>query len=302
MLFLVSLFAVADVAAYGENVCRDRPCIQVGVFNLEWFGTERRGPRSARWPLRSARAVKQIARLVTDTLDLEVVVLLEINTWSNRATWLVSALEEKGYESRWTGNPQQNIVIAFDTQAVKAIEPFKALPSELDIEADSGCNLRSPVAQRLRAGKFDFYVVGVHLAPLTNSVCAGRVRTAQAVSLAAQVGTLAKKEGDVVVMGDFGAAPAAVSLAALLEGGLKALTEKRYRSKPSYNVSALNDGRGALSDHLMTFAATRDAEWVGKSTMIFSPPSAPALRRKYLRYTSDHVPVWTSFYTDEDID
>jgi hypothetical protein len=304
-LVLCLLLLASAARGYGEDLCSDRPCVQVGTFNIEWLGTPNRGPESRPWPLRSRRAVEQIAALITRDLDLEVIVLLEINTWSDRAAWLFAELARAGYEVRFEGNARQNIVIAFDRDEVQPMGPYRVLEVATRFDYGDGCrsqDLRKPIAQRLRAGAFDFYVVGVHLKSQLGGDCADRVRTDQARELIPAIERLRASEADVLIVGDFNAERNDASLAPLIHGGVEPLTAKRFLAAGSYDVSYIGGRYRSLIDHVMAFSATREHNWVPRSTAVFSPPSRPSERKRYLRHTSDHVPVWASFYADGDDD
>src|ERR1044071_6114791 len=89
------------------DLCGGSPCIQVGTFNIEWFGTN----DMQKHRHRSQAVINQIADLIATTLDLEVVVMEEINSQSQEFGKLEEALGAKGYKLRSgsTGG-EQNVV------------------------------------------------------------------------------------------------------------------------------------------------------------------------------------------------
>lgn len=303
------LAQTAGPAAANSNTCEGRPCIQVGAFNVEWLGTRRRNcedqndPRTC-WPLRSHREVTQIADLFTQTLDLEVVALVEINTGSQQFRWLKEIAAERGYEARWEGDAMQNVVLLWRTDRVDLQGTVAALDVRTSFQLSGGCrssNLRAPLAAQFRAGAFEFVVLAVHLKAQIGGDCADRVRAEQAKDIVAKLSELRARDKDIIVIGDFNAELNDASLKPLFDAGFGPLTTSRNRSPTSANVSYLKDPYRNVIDHLMILPAS-ERDWVARSTTIFQAPTEPAALTKYLRHISDHAPVWASFFTDTDSD
>src|SRR5215213_716399 len=189
------------------DLCGGAPCIQVGTFNIEWFGTN----DMQKHKHRSQAVINQIADLIATTLDLEVVVLEEINSQSQEFGKLEEALGAHGYKLRSgsTGG-EQRVVIAYDDDEVDLVGDVTELDVRSSFNLSGGCSssgLRRPLMAQFRAGEFDFVLVGVHLKSQLNGDCADRVRREQSKDLIREIDELvgSSNEKDVVVAGDFNA-------------------------------------------------------------------------------------------------
>ena len=101
LLVLMTVAAAGGLSAqvtHEPAVCSTEPCIQVGSFNIELLGKARRPYGGQDRPLRTRAQVEELAVLVADGLDLEVVVFQEINTASQQWGWLKDSLEDRGFE------------------------------------------------------------------------------------------------------------------------------------------------------------------------------------------------------------
>jgi endonuclease/exonuclease/phosphatase family metal-dependent hydrolase len=301
-------------APSGGDACGGRPCVQVGTFNAYWLGADRRYQR----PLRTADEVRRMAELLADDLDLEVVVLQEVNAEvdrqddgtvfsSDRYRWLRDALAERGYRLQaGDSGDAQRVVIAYDADEVELLTPAEDLPVRDGFSFDAECGrdgLRRPLAARLRAGAFDFWLVGVHLKSKRGGECSDRIRDGQARDLVEAIDGLVRESGeaDVVLAGDFNATADEASIAALRSpGSFTPLTLPLYRGRGSGKVSYLIEPYRSLIDHLM-IRRRHTAEWVERSTVVYPVGKGAALER-YNGLYSDHAPVWASFYTDRDDD
>lgn len=310
LLFASVLLLTASAGwAAGENVCNNRPCIQIGAFNIEWLGTPnfrgcQQGVPNSCWPLRTRNEVSQIADLFTRVLDLDVVTLIEINTSSRQFGWLKEIAASRGYDEFHVGNAQQNVVVMWRRDRVQARGQSRALEVRTSFSLPGNCRsngLRAPLAVPLKSGNFDFVVVGVHLKSQRGGDCADRVRAEQAKDIVGRLTELRQDDPDIIVIGDFNAELSDTSLRPLFAAGFQSLTQAQLRSPGSGPVSYLKEPFRSVIDHLMVLENTR-AEFVPRSTTIFSAPASQTAYEKYLRHISDHAPVWASFYTDRDDD
>ncbi len=298
-------------AASPTDTCDGRPCLQVGTFNAFWLGTQRRWEM----PLRTPQEVRRIAAWLADDLDLEVIVLQEVNTSvhgledgelvfaPDRYRWLREALGQRGYRlmAGETGRAQR-VVIAYDSAEVELLSPARELEVKnfFDFGEDCRSATRRPLAARLRAGSFDFWVVGVHLKSRREGECSDRIRSQQVAQTAAAIERLVADsgEGDVILIGDFNALSDDPTTAALRASGFQELTRSRHRARGSGGISYLVGQYKSLIDHVMIRPAT-SAEWVAESTVIHDPGRG---HQDYVEVFSDHAAVWTSFTTDRDDD
>jgi endonuclease/exonuclease/phosphatase family metal-dependent hydrolase len=307
----VILFVLAGLfpAAFGRRAlavdpCGDTPCVQVGTFNVEWFGTT----DTSKHKHRSTLVVQQIADLIATQLDLEIVVLEEINSQSAEFDRLETALEAQGYKlaSGVTGR-EQRVVIAYDDDEVDLVDEVRELDLRVSFNLSGGCRssgLRRPLAATFRAGEFDFMLIGVHLKSQLGGDCADRVRREQCKDLIAKVDELVEASGekDVIIAGDFNATFDDSSLNPLLQStGFRALTRPSRRAKGSNSISYLEKPFQEIIDHLVV-RLDDTPEWIVKSTFIFNPPSEATLLKRYLDFISDHAPAWASFDTAADDD
>ena len=93
ILLLTALAAqVKNPAIAEDNV------IQVGTYNLELFGSNRRNYGGMPRGPRSDDQIRQIADRITSQLDLEIIAFQEINTTSQEWNKLKSYLRESGYQ------------------------------------------------------------------------------------------------------------------------------------------------------------------------------------------------------------
>ena len=314
LLLLVFPALQRSVLAQIPDFCNGRQCIQAGTFNIEWFGTT----DTSKHQHRSKLAVSRIADLIADTLDLEVVVLEEINSESEEYEWFTEFLKERGYELRSgvTGG-EQRVVIAFDTDEVSLLndaegEGVKEMNVRSDFDLGGGCrssNLRLPLYGKFKAGEFDFVFVGVHLKSQRRvdgannpEQCPDDIRRAQAQDIVAALPDIMSElnDQDVVIAGDFNATISDPSLSPLLSSaGFAALSTSSRRASGSNSISYLKVPFQEIIDHVF-IRLGNTTEWANRSTFIFNPPTNQTLLNKYLKFTSDHAPVWTSFFTDGD--
>lgn len=296
--------AATPSGAAAQEQCGGRPCIQVGTFNIEHFGNDERRNRPD-------EVVDEIADLISDRLDLELVVLQEIDARSRDFARVSERLRAKGWQlASGRSGGQQNVVIAWDTAAVTLIRHGAEgvgelpVPDRVDVGGGCGDDVRRPLAGHFRAGRFDFVVVGVHMksqiAPDGQpEECADRIRAEQGRQVMAAARRLGDRvrEDDLVLIGDFNARLGEASMAPFGDAGFDALTRIPHRTRESGVLSYLRGRFRSLIDHaLIRPRATR--EWAPGSTVIWKEADEP----RHVREISDHAPVWTSFFTDRDLD
>lgn len=308
--FVVLLFVAGTVAGQPPGFCGTQPCIQVGTFNIEWFGTT----DTSKHAHRSHTTVNQIANFIANTLDLEVFALEEINVESQEYQWLREALAQKGYQLRSVGTSggEQRVVIGFDADEVTLLNDnggggIRAMNVRSDLNLGNNCrsnNMRLPLYGEFRAGQFDFVFVGVHLksqrgvdgAP-NPAQCADNIRRAQAQDIVNALPQLLQNLGeqDVIIAGDFNASLEDTSLNPFfMSGGFTSLTRNAARAPGSNSISYLKEPFQEIIDHVL-IRTPQTTEWATRSTFIFNPPSNPT---NYLKFISDHAPAWTSFRTN----
>ena len=282
------------------NLCGSVPCIQVGTFNIEWFGTTDLSKHAHR----SQLAVTQIADLIATTLDLEVLVLEEINSQSQEYEQLKTALAAHGYKlSSGTSGGEQRVVIAYDDDEVDLIDDVTELNVRSDFVLSATCKsfgLRRPLMAKFRAGQFDFVFIGVHLKSQLGGPCADQVRKEQARDLIAKVNEIvnSSSEKDIIIAGDFNATSEDNSLAPLLVNtGFRDLMKPSRRANGSNSISYLKAPFQEIIDHVL-IRLDPTTEWLNKSTFIFNPPTNQTQLNKYLKHFSDHAPAWSSFKTN----
>jgi exonuclease III len=305
LLILVLCSTIFTNTALAQNFCHGKPCIQVGTFNIEWFGTT----DLSKHQHRSKPTVKNIASFIADTLDLEIVVLEEINSESEEYTWLQDALATRGYQLRRIGDTggEQGVVIAFDADQVSLIGEVKEMNVRADVDLGGGCksrNLRVPLFGKFKSGDFDFVLIGVHLksqlgvnGAANPAKCADDIRRAQTQDILAALPNILSdlNDQDVIITGDFNAPLTDTSLGPLFgAGGFASLTTSARRAQGSGTISYLKAPHQEIIDHVLIRLADT-TEWSKRSTVVFRPK--PALLNSYLKDISDHAPVWTSFIT-----
>lgn len=289
---LLAVVVPTAQASVGEpEVCREVSCIQIGSFNIKYLGHPT-GPR------RSADDLKELAELIESDLDLEVVVLQEINTEGADWRTLRETLVQKGYSffEGSSSSRSQFVVVAWDSDEVLLLESARELelPTMYSHPEKDDCQysgLRRPVAVRLEAGNFDFWLVGLHLKSKTSvggwGECDDWIRTQQVEDLVEAIDVLAEVDADVIVAGDLNDQFDSPPLAALRSAGFT--TQMDFLMQGSGTRSYLG-GSGEAIDHIaLRYQETR--ELVPRSGFIF-PPADVSRHRRIL---SDHVPVLASF-------
>jgi endonuclease/exonuclease/phosphatase family metal-dependent hydrolase len=312
--FLIGGLALifADVPLIqAAGTCDGRPCIAIGSFNIKMLGAGGREDLD-----------RDVDKLVDRIVALDIVALQEINKTSTAWANLLAKLQSRGFsviaEGGFGGaNPgrQQFVMILADTDQI-SVAPGTAL--DLPIETTNpalweGCvydSLRPPLSVSVRAGEFDFRLIGVHLksqSPVKlsgSNICDDDLRQWQATRMIEELEQLrvADGEDDVVIVGDFNSPLSAEEFYPLRRAGYYSLIPEKCRRKPSQqgctHLVRANSRYGPnVLDHVavrrgMQERVARSGE-IGKLGVTVS---------SYRQHQSDHLPVWALFYTDRDDD
>ena len=304
--------AVALLCGLVPPIRAQTSSVTIGTWNIEWLGTPAMRDSTAR----TAEQIEALATVAADLLDIEVLVLVEINTTSPEWGALKAALAGRGYAFVEAAPRRQTIVIAYDTDEVVPLvtsAPEADVPTEFERADPAGgqcrtANAKQPVFATLRAGNFDFTVVGVHfksgLKPrnCSDDTFTSWVRGRQSEELI-RAATLRQAAGtvdqDVIVVGDFNGGFEDGGAQALRAGGFRLLTEPPNRS-PSSGALSYRKGRWESAlDHIAIRPVT-DAEWIPRSTVYFPDVLrfTPAELEIYLTAFSDHALLAAEFRTD----
>ncbi len=290
-------------------VAQEPEMVTIGAWNIEWLGTPAMRDSTAR----TTEQLGAIAAVAADSLDIEVLVLVEINTRSAEWATLKSMLAGRGYLFVEGAPRQQTVVIAYDSDEVSAVftaNPEPDVPTAFERADPAGgvcrtSNAKKPVFATLRAGSFDFTVVGVHFKsgrrPRTcsddsfTSWVRGRQSAVLLEALARRqaAGTV---DSDVIIVGDFNGGFDDGSAWTLRQAGFRLLTEPANRSSSSGTLS-FRKGRWESSlDHIAIQSAT-DHEWLARSTRYFPDVLnfTDAELKAYLEDYSDHTLVIAEF-------
>lgn len=288
--------------------CPSQDCVRIGTWNIAWLGSEKREQSS------DAETLQQMAHLIADEWDIDLIALQEINTaidgrsrygeQHTTAAWqqLRAALARKGYQTRiGESGEAQRIVLAWRSPVV-ALKPATELAIPDSYQLDEFCRsagLRRPLAGQFRAGAFDFWAVAVHLKSGYggNTACSNAVRAEQTRLMAQKATAMLQQDRDIILLGDFNASSRHDSLQPLRERGWVSLTDKEKRDQGSYNRTQGLGKRGSIIDQLMIVPGST-GEWRPRSTMIHAPADLSTFGRRY----SDHLPVWADFSTRQDDD
>jgi len=306
-LLLISVYGFSSLAF----ACPRADCVRVGSWNIEWLGSENRSQPS------DDPTIATMAKLIAEDWSLDIVTLQEINTelegkvrgeQYTQQSWntLKLSLEARGYKtfSGSSGYAQQ-VVMAWRAPVSVIRSPVElGLPEKYDLgEFCHTSNMRKPLAGEFRAGKFDFWLVGLHLKSAAGQAkCSAAIRELQSAGLIKEIKKLTQTDPDVILAGDFNASQQHDTLKPLLEGGFHALHQPKLRNAQSNRYSyrsenAKKDSRGSLIDHVMV-SSRHTKEWLPYSAMIFQPKDSQSFALTY----SDHVPIWVDFSTLNDDD
>ncbi|MET0624386.1 MAG: endonuclease/exonuclease/phosphatase family protein [Pyrinomonadaceae bacterium] len=323
----------AHTAPLNNNLCGGNPCLQIGSFNIEFLGDTQRthywDGKQYKLEPRTQNEVKQIAGMIFQTLGLEVVVLEEIDTGSQRYAWLKESLGQVGYKFLEGTNSEnkQFVVVAYKDDEIQLgswgeleVPNEFSIPVDFQHEPCAAEGQRRPLAATFKAkkGKFDFMLVGVHLKSQRDGDCSHIIRRQQAEDLVAalKVHPWLKKEKDVIIVGDFNAAledtPPFTTASKGEIGSLRPLTTIGFvdlcaavhRAPDSSTFSYLPRPYRGVIDHLMVVPKAT-TEYHKGSTIIHKVPDDklnPKDHKSYYDIVSDHAPVYASFRIDLDDD
>lgn len=302
LTFFISASAIA---------CPQSNCVRIGSWNIAWLGSDKRHQPA------DVKSIESMAALISDTLSIDVISLEEINTemdgeyrgeFFSVAHWqlLQQSLRKRGYRFQ-TGSSgyAQHVVLAW-RPPVMPIQIPNELPIPDAYTINENCHsshLRKPLAGYFRAGKFDFWLTGVHLkANKGSSNCASLVRAAQITAMIHALRPLAAQDPDIVITGDFNADAHNKSLQPLFAEGYRSMDDPASRSTNSNDQSYINthsshDNDGSMLDHVIINPLATQ-EWQKHSTTFYKPNDS----RQFLHTLSDHVPIWADFSTDRDDD
>lgn len=307
--------AVAVVVAGGGRLAGQEPeTVTIGAWNIEWLGT----PAMRNSMARTTEQLGAIVAVVADSLDIEVLVLVEINTRSAEWATLKSMLARRGYLFVEGSPRQQAVVIVYDSDEVSAVftaNPEADVPTAFERADPAGgggvcrtSNAKKPVFATLRAGSFDFTVVGVHFKsgrrPRTcsddsfTSWVRGR-QSAVLLEALARRQAAGTADSDVIIVGDFNGGFEDGSARTLRSAGFRLLTEPANRSSSSGTVSYRKGRWESALDHIAIRPAT-DREWLVRSTR-YSPDVlrfSDAELEAYFEGFSDHARVTAEFRRD----
>ena len=293
-------------------VAQEPEMVTIGAWNIEWLGTPAMRDSTAR----TTEQLGAIAAVAADSLDIEVLVLVEINTRSAEWATLKSMLAGRGYLFIEGAPRQQTVVIAYDSDEVSAVftaNPEPDVPTAFERADPAGgvcrtSNAKKPVFATLRAGSFDFTVVGVHFKsgrrPRTcsddsfTSWVRGRQSAVllEAVARRQAAGTV---DSDVIIVGDFNGGFDDGSARTLRRAGFRLLTEPANRSSSSGTLSFRKGRWESALDHIAIRSVT-DREWLARSTQYFPDVLSftDAELEAYLENYSDHALVTAEFRID----
>ncbi len=290
--------------------CPQPDCLRIGSWNIEWLGS------SHRQQPQDDATINTMARMIADEWSIDLIALQEINTELEgtlegqrytRQSWkkLNKALRAKGYQTfAGSSGYAQRLVLAW-RQPAKLLSPSPtelALPTEYTLgESCRSSRLRKPLAGYFQAGRFDFWLLNLHLKSTSSrqANCSSSIRLQQSLALSKEAKNLARIDADVILIGDFNASQGDSTLKPLLESGFHTLhPQKPLLSQGVYHNT--NEGRRGdrkLIDYtLVPLQATH--EWLPHSAMVFQPSNVQHFTQTY----SDHLPVWVDFSTLRDDD
>jgi endonuclease/exonuclease/phosphatase family metal-dependent hydrolase len=300
--FFTFLFFCLCFSASGW-ACPRPDCVRIGTWNLEWLGSDHRRLRS------DDITLDQMADLIARQLSIDLIVLEEVNTGLegqdgdehfSLQPWhhLRQVLEQQGYQfGTGSSGYAQHIVLAWRSPVIP-VEVADELAIPDHFELDGSCHssrLRKPLAGRFRAGKMDFWLVGVHLkARGTDYECSNAIHQKQVELMAQDLAALGRKDPNLLLAGDFNTTAHHADLKTL-DVDFETLDDKNYRNPASGNASYLGHGDdstqpGHVIDHLMGSHSILKS-WLPGSTTIYRPVNTVIFAETF----SDHVPVWTDF-------
>ncbi len=310
VLLRVGFIVMAGVVGGRGLVAQET--VTIGSWNVEWLGT----PAMRGSDARTTEQLGAIAAVAADLLDIEVLVLVEINTRSAEWTVLKSMLAARGYAFVEGAPRRQTVVIAYDTDEVSAVitaNPEPDVPTAFERADPAGgmcrtSNAKKPVFATLQAGSFDFTVVGVHFKSgrrpgnCSDDTFTSWVRGRQSAVLVDAVArrqAVGRADNDVIIVGDFNGGFQDGSANTLRSAGFRLLTEPANRSSSSGTLSYRKGRWESALDHIAIRQVT-DREWLPRSTRYYPDVFnfTDAELQAYIDYYSDHAVVTAEFRRD----
>lgn len=295
------------LAAWPAAACNSSDCVRIGSWNIAWLGSEKRDQPS------DTQTINAMADMIAKQWSIDLIALQEINTSMNgefrgenfsTTPWrtLRAALEKHGYQTAaGESGMAQHIVLAWrkPIRVTRSISELNIPDSYKINEYCRSGNLRRPLSGLFQAGKFDFWLVGLHLKSGYGSQgrCADDVRSLQVDYMIKELAKKEQVDRDVIVLGDFNASSSHKSVAEMKSHNMESVTDKRHRNSSSNTRTQGKGKQGRLLDHIM-INPTATTEWKKHSTVIYKPVDADAFTATY----SDHFPVWADFNTTQDDD
>jgi hypothetical protein len=301
-------------AAAAQNVppaCDDGKCIQVGSYNIEFLGRSRDPFEGVQRAERTDEQLDRIVNRLTNELDLEVISFQEIDKDSDEWKKVRDKLAGQGYQffDGLSSDSHQFVILAWDADEVTVVPgSAQELAGRNKFDFGDGCadeGLRLPVAAHLKAGEFDFWVVGVHLKSRRGEApCTTRIRTEQCKDLKAEIDNLVATSGerDVVIVGDFNERPGHESFKALTDAGFVSQMQvlMPQSAKGSFVKTLELEKSADLIDQVMI--RPDDTKEVVPHSAYIMPLASSDEAKKYIIEQSDHVPACVSFSTAADLD
>ena len=301
-LSLCSILATVSPVAADE--CDERPCFNIGTFNVKLLGNN--GPANTRAEIR-----RLVQRIAADA-DLDIVVLQEINigssVWSRR---LLPELESNGYVLAGYGefggsneNRQQHVVLMFRESRVDSLADVRDISIATtydngDCEYDS---VRPPSVGRfrIRDTATELAVIGVHLKsqrpPGGVSDCDDEIRAYQAQAIVDDAIALSEADSDLVVLavGDFNAEFLAPEFDVVREAGMQTVVPADCEPRSREGCTYLLRRYAGVIDHVVLNKDSIDELWV--STTVEESGDID----DYIDTQSDHALVWARFLVRDD--
>jgi hypothetical protein len=207
-----------------------------------------------------------------------------------------------------------DVVKVVSSSAEELLIPTKNPPVWNSCYHDS---LRPPVTVLMRAGEFDFRLVGVHLKSNLRvrnvsddeekeikDVCDNDIRQWQAEEIVKHLKTLQAEDGedDAIIVGDFNAPFSAEEFYPLRHAEFVSLIpedcfpDDKDQIGCTHLVAPDASHPPSVLDLIVVPRGIEEAVGDGEIG------SAEAPIGDYLTTQSDHLPVWAEFYTDRDVD
>lgn len=247
--------------------------------------------------------ISRIADVIR-TINPDLIVLTEVND-DEVPRKIVKALGSK-YQSpvifKQNAEVVQNIAFVFK-KGVKVTDAKLIENTDLAEEPRS----RKALTANVRIGKFDFILIGVHLKSSRDNASRAK-RTRQATTIADFIRqATAKKEKDVLVIGDYNMIPRSgdtandeANFSALSpDNFLRFVSTDSLLGQPSHIDRCSPSLRGNLLDGFAISRQHTEREYVAESTKLMSFAELQTDCAAYSREVSDHLPVVSQFFVNK---